>query len=98
MGFTRGYTGMLFRDAPGFGVYFCIYEFNKRLVNLPKLEEDPNHSKADIALRRFMSGGTAGVITWFTCYPMDTVKTTMQTYEGKDRLKFTHTIVNLYRT
>lgn len=45
-----------------------------------------------------MSGGTAGVLTWFFCYPMDTVKTTMQTYEGKDRLKFSSTILHLYRT
>ena len=26
IGFTRGYTAMLFRDAPGFGIYFCMFE------------------------------------------------------------------------
>lgn len=30
MGFTRGYTGMLMRDSPGFGVYFCLFELFKR--------------------------------------------------------------------
>lgn len=29
-GFTRGYQGMLLRDVPGFGVYFCTFAFMKR--------------------------------------------------------------------
>ena len=29
-GFLNGYTGMLFRDAPGFGWYFFSYEYLKR--------------------------------------------------------------------
>ena len=29
-GFMRGYQAMLLRDAPGFGVYFCSFEFFKR--------------------------------------------------------------------
>lgn len=39
IGFTRGYTGMLMRDSPGFGVYFCTFEFLKRLMNLPEREK-----------------------------------------------------------
>jgi hypothetical protein len=35
MGFTRGYTGMLARDCPGFGIYFCLYEMNKKWLNTP---------------------------------------------------------------
>jgi hypothetical protein len=38
IGFTRGYTGMLMRDSPGFGVYFCTFELLKRLINLPERE------------------------------------------------------------
>ena len=34
-GFTRGYTGMLMRDAPGFGLYFSLFEFNKRMLGIP---------------------------------------------------------------
>jgi solute carrier family 25 carnitine/acylcarnitine transporter 20/29 len=79
-GFTRGYTGMLLRDAPGFGLYFFMFELFKRTVNVPALEKDPNHSKFDVGLRKFMSGGIAGCITWFAVYPMDTVKSKMQTY------------------
>lgn len=29
-GFTRGYSGMLLRDAPGFAIYFCMFDFLKR--------------------------------------------------------------------
>lgn len=51
------------------------------------METHENHSKFDVGLRKFMSGGVAGCITWFAVYPMDTVKSKMQTHPGKDRLK-----------
>lgn len=39
-GFTRGWTGMFFRDAPGFGVYFCLFELFKRKLGVPQLETE----------------------------------------------------------
>ena len=42
MGFTRGYTAMMIRDCPGFGLYFCTYEFMKRAMNIPELERQHN--------------------------------------------------------
>jgi hypothetical protein len=33
-GFTRGYKTMLLRDVPGFGVYFGMFEFTKRLLKV----------------------------------------------------------------
>ena len=29
-GFTVGYSGMLLRDGPGYGMYFCLYDVLKR--------------------------------------------------------------------
>ena len=29
-GFTAGYSGMLLRDAPGYGLHFMLYEKFKR--------------------------------------------------------------------
>lgn len=78
---------MILRDAPGFGYYFCLFELFKRGLNVHVKEQDKNSSKLDIGLRKFISGGTAGVLTWFLVYPMDTVKSRMQTYQGADRLK-----------
>lgn len=76
-GFTRGWTGMFIRDAPGFGIYFCLFELLKRRMNVPVKEANPNSSFLDIALRKFMAGGLAGIVTWFLVYPMDTVKSRM---------------------
>ena len=33
-GFTRGYTGMILRDAPGFGMYFCLFEIFKSQLHV----------------------------------------------------------------
>jgi hypothetical protein len=38
MGFTRGYTGMLMRDSPGFGIYFTLYEIFKRVTKAHEQE------------------------------------------------------------
>jgi hypothetical protein len=37
-GFSRGYTGLLMRDSPGFGFYFCMFEALKRAIDLPERE------------------------------------------------------------
>jgi hypothetical protein len=108
MGFTRGYTGMLFRDTPGFGVYFCLFEFFKRSLKVNEIEQELRNRRdangnshyvmsAKLALTKFLCGGTAGSLTWTFCYPMDTVKAKMQTYEGTDRLKLRNVIRQLYR-
>lgn len=96
-GFTRGYTAMLLRDSPGFALYFCTFEFLKRFFRIPEKEELVKNSEActskyclgvTLAFEKFLCGGTAGCLTWFTCYPFDTIKTKMQTYVGDDRLRF----------
>ena len=30
-GFTRGYSGLLIRDGPGFATYFFLFDFFKRI-------------------------------------------------------------------
>ncbi len=39
-----------------------------------------------------MAGGTSGILAWTVAYPMDTVKSKMQTYEGVDRLRLTKVV------
>ena len=46
-GFSRGYTGMFFRDAPGFGLYFCLFDMFKRGMGVPQMEKDPHANKFD---------------------------------------------------
>jgi solute carrier family 25 (mitochondrial carnitine/acylcarnitine transporter), member 20/29 len=54
--------------------------------------------EASLMIKKFFCGGTAGCTTWFACYPMDTVKTRMQTHEGPDRLKFRKALLNVLQT
>lgn len=52
---------------------------------------------AEIVAAKFLCGGIAGCTTWTICYPIDTVKAKMQTYEGTDRLHLRKVILGLYR-
>ena len=96
IGFTRGYTAMVCRDSPGFGLYFCVFEVFKARMGIPQLEQrlrdEGKHSSAELAAKKFLCGGTAGCLTWTFCYPMDTVKSKMQTYQGADRLKLRNVV------
>jgi solute carrier family 25 carnitine/acylcarnitine transporter 20/29 len=64
-----------FRDAFGYGWYFWSYELSKRL--LLSRQQDPflAPSAADVLI----SGGIAGVVTWVSIYPLDLIKTRLQT-------------------
>ncbi|CAG8548102.1 333_t:CDS:2 [Diversispora eburnea] len=64
----------IIRDAPGYGVYFWAYEGIKRLTNASSSSDD---SINDIKL--LFSGGMAGVISWASIYPLDVIKTRIQT-------------------
>jgi solute carrier family 25 carnitine/acylcarnitine transporter 20/29 len=56
------------RDAVGYGFYFGAYEGVKRLF--PK----PDGNAAIL-----VAGGVAGCATWASVYPLDVVKTRVQT-------------------
>jgi len=91
IGFTRGYTAMLCRDSPGFGVYFCLFEAFKQAAGTPlleqRLQEEGKHASTELIVKKFLVAGTAGCITWTFCYPMDTVKSKMQTSTDRLRLR-----------
>jgi solute carrier family 25 carnitine/acylcarnitine transporter 20/29 len=61
------------RDSPGFGLYFCLYELFKRKLGVDKTLNN-GHNTFETVYKTFLAGGVAGSITWFTVYPMDTVK------------------------
>ncbi|RMZ88296.1 hypothetical protein DV736_g4468, partial [Chaetothyriales sp. CBS 134916] len=77
---VRGlYTGgavTAVRDSFGYGWYFWSYELCKRLL-LGQRSADPFvYMKAWETL---VAGGVAGVITWASIYPLDVIKTRIQT-------------------
>ena len=77
----RGSAATLARDGPGSAAYFAAYEYIKRRMS-PK---DPITGKptGDLSLTAVMcAGGAAGVAMWIPVFPVDTVKSRLQTAEG----------------
>ncbi|EDV99452.1 mitochondrial basic amino acids transporter isoform X1 [Drosophila grimshawi] len=66
-GTFRGLTATILRDIPGFASYFVSYEF--------LMQQQVNPSVPYM----LMAGGCAGMSSWLACYPIDVVKTHMQT-------------------
>jgi len=71
-GLYRGYSATALRDIPSYGVYFLTYEYTKdQLVAASQL-----HSPV---LPMLAAGGVAGCVSWLSCYPLDLVKSVIQT-------------------
>ena len=60
----------------GYGFYFYSYELSRRLLSSPG-DDDESGAKWKVLLY----GGIAGVITWASIFPLDVVKTRVQTQE-----------------
>ncbi|WYZ46213.1 hypothetical protein EsH8_IX_000438 [Colletotrichum jinshuiense] len=77
----RGSAATLARDGPGSAAYFAAYEYIKRRLT-PK---DPVTGKpqGDLSLLAVTAAGAAaGVAMWIPVFPVDTVKSRLQTAEG----------------
>lgn len=72
----RGSVMTLARDGPGSAAYFATYEIVKRKLT-PK---DPDTGKpGKLSMPAVMAaGGAAGVAMWTTIFPVDTVKSRLQ--------------------
>ncbi|KAM0277525.1 hypothetical protein ACHAQH_005724 [Verticillium albo-atrum] len=80
---TEGIKGMYFggvvtalRDSIGYGFYFWSYELSTRWMAAAPGEESSSHLEAAKVL---LCGGLAGVITWASVFPLDVIKTRVQT-------------------
>ena len=70
----KGLNATTLREVIALGIYFGGYEavvreFDKRLGNGKQL---------DTPLRSFFAGGIAGCMSWIITYPIDYVKTVLQ--------------------
>lgn len=77
----RGSAATLARDGPGSAAYFAAYEYIKRRLT-PK---DPitGAPQGDLSLLAVTAaGGAAGIAMWIPVFPVDTVKSRLQTAEG----------------
>lgn len=71
----RGSLATLARDGPGSAAYFATYEIMKKKLT----PQDKELSLTAI----MMAGGCAGVSMWLLIFPVDTVKSMLQSSDGK---------------
>ena len=85
----RGYAVTMTRDSLANGVYFTTYELCKRSLgrleqeywyNKPKVEGSKGHSGKYTPSQMviLISGGLAGTACWAVSYPLDTIKSIVQ--------------------
>ncbi|KAK2749384.1 carnitine transporter [Myotisia sp. PD_48] len=77
----RGSAITLARDGPGSAAYFAVYEYVKRSLT-PK---DANGNvTGELSLPAVVTaGGAAGVAMWIPVFPVDTIKSRLQSAPGK---------------
>lgn len=80
---TEGVRGLYYggvvtalRDSIGYGFYFMSYELGSRMLAARVGEE---YSAQTEAAKVLLCGGVAGVITWASVFPLDVIKTRIQT-------------------
>ena len=87
----RGSAMTLGRDGPGSAAYFATYEVLKRSLT-PK---DETGKPGKLSLSAVcVAGGAAGVAMWIPVFPVDTIKSRMQSGEGN--LSVSGTIREIY--
>lgn len=64
------------RDSIGYGFYFWSYELGKRILATQMGEDSSPRAEAAQSL---LCGGIAGVVTWASVFPLDVIKTRVQT-------------------
>ena len=91
-GFTRIYQGWwctFCREIPAFGLYFASYDYIKDKVNTYFSRAAAKEGKVTIDnlgmqhshtwMASAVAGGSAGCLTWALVYPVDMIKTRIQT-------------------
>ncbi|KAK0648770.1 mitochondrial carrier domain-containing protein [Cercophora newfieldiana] len=81
---TSGLRGLYFggtvtalRDSIGYGFYFWSYELTSRLMS--SLSPSPTANDSTSPARILLCGGLAGIVTWASIFPLDVIKTRVQT-------------------
>lgn len=77
----RGSAMTLARDGPGSATYFATYEYVKREMTPKDANGNPS---GELSLTAVMTaGGAAGVAMWIPVFPVDTIKSRLQSAEGR---------------
>ena len=69
-------------ETPSFGLYFASYDANKEFIASKILPNSDNIDQTSLFQSWIISalaGGCSGVISWTAIYPLDVIKTRIQT-------------------
>jgi solute carrier family 25 carnitine/acylcarnitine transporter 20/29 len=77
-GLYRGINSTLIREIPAFGAYFSVYDAVKDSVN-SYFDTHNSDSSQHMWLASAFAGGVSGSFTWAMIYPIDVIKTRIQT-------------------
>lgn len=77
----RGSFMTLARDGPGSAAYFATYEYTKRALSPKGPDGKPTGELSLLAV--MTAGGAAGVAMWIPVFPVDTIKSRLQSAEGR---------------
>jgi len=82
---TEGIRGLYFggvvtalRDSIGYGFYFWSYELSSRFM-VSQMKKRDMDSSGQETVKVLLCGGLAGVVTWASVFPLDVIKTRVQT-------------------
>ncbi|XP_073097965.1 mitochondrial basic amino acids transporter isoform X2 [Manis javanica] len=70
-GVNRGMASTLLRETPSFGVYFLSYDVLTRALGC-----EPGDRL--LVPKLLLAGGTSGILSWLSTYPVDVVKSRLQ--------------------
>jgi solute carrier family 25 (mitochondrial carnitine/acylcarnitine transporter), member 20/29 len=78
----QGWNSTLWREVPAFGMYFAVYDFLKDRANTFLSQQAgmyPSMQHTHTWMASMFAGGCAGSVTWAVVYPVDVIKTHIQT-------------------
>jgi solute carrier family 25 (mitochondrial carnitine/acylcarnitine transporter), member 20/29 len=77
-GLFRGWNSTLIREVPAFGAYFSVYDYVKDYVN-DYYYSHGERAESHTWIASAFAGGISGSVTWIMIYPIDVIKTRIQT-------------------
>ncbi|KAI9814926.1 MAG: carnitine transporter [Phylliscum demangeonii] len=81
----RGSAATLARDGPGSAAYFATYEYVKRRLTPARTGDGQDAPLNWLAV--CAAGGAAGVAMWTAVFPIDTVKSRLQSADGTPSIR-----------
>lgn len=83
-GLFRGWWATAWREVPAFGLYFSVYDYLKDKVSQTLAERSglsPNDEvpHSHLWISSTLAGGLSGSLTWGIIYPIDVIKSKIQT-------------------